>query len=523
MPTAYPPSLTLRRRRKTTRPKPLTTSVRLPDNGSMQDDQRPHLVRKDDFDAIRDLYLPIPTQIVATDEFLPIAQTAPQKRVEAELLKIADGACRKLGISRRKFLSSSAGMAAAFLAMNAAWGCRAFDVDPAEVYELGAGAEKWPKNEFIFDIHTHHVATGRQIETPPLLRYRDFGAMMGNSELQGKTHVWDDLYLANYVKEMFFDSDTTMAVITGLPSKIESQNVLPPAEMIESRAGINGLARSQRVLAHGLFAPDLGVANLEDMHHQAEKLKVDAWKGYPGQPLADGSKGWFMDDEKLAYPAYEYSRRMKIRNICVHKGLPLPGWDLERSGVRDIPKAAADFPDLNFLIYHAAFKGIREAMEAVANGFDKRPDIPWISELCEIRKKTPSMTNVYMDIGTTFAMVAVANPQLAAYILGIMIEAFGDDHVLWGTDSIWWGSPQWQIEAFRRLQMPAEFQEKFGFAPLTAEVKAKIFGLNSARVYGIDVDQRLRALPGDAVTKLKAAYQQSGGVRSNTQYGWVVG
>jgi uncharacterized protein len=85
-------------------------------------------------------------------------------------------------------------------------------------------------------------------------------------------------------------------------------------------------------------------------------------------------------------------------------------------------------------------------------------------------------------------------------MLGQMIQAFGEDHVLWGTDSIWWGSPQWQIEAFRRIQMPEDLQQRFGFKPLTDEVKAKIFGLNSAKVYGI---------PTDYVTKLKAKYRSA--------------
>ncbi len=71
-------------------------------------------------------------------------------------------------------------MAAAFLAMNAVFGCRSFDVDPAEVLEPGAIAEKWPKKEFIFDVQTDHFAAGRIIETPPLLRYREFGGIMRN-------------------------------------------------------------------------------------------------------------------------------------------------------------------------------------------------------------------------------------------------------------------------------------------------------------------------------------------------------
>ena len=73
-----------------------------------------------------------------------------------------------------------------------------------------------------------------------------------------------------------------------------------------------------------------------------------AWKGYPGQPLADGSVGWWMDDEKVAYPAYEYSRKIGVKNICVHKGFPLPSWDLDHSSPKDVPKAAKDFPRFEF-------------------------------------------------------------------------------------------------------------------------------------------------------------------------------
>jgi uncharacterized protein len=479
------------------------------------------LLRKCDYDAVRNMYLPIPTQIVGNEEFVPIAQTPEQQRVEAKVNEIAADASKKLGVSRRQFLASSGGMAAAFLAMNAVFGCRSFDVDPAEVLESGASAEKWPKPYFIFDVQTHHVAAGRVIEMPPLLRYREFGAMMGNKELEGREHAWDDLYLANYVKEIFLDSDTVVAVITGLPSRTENQNVLPAADMVETRAQVNGLAKSKRLIAHGLFSPDLGSENMEEMQRQVEQLKIEAWKGYPGQPLARDGRGWWMDDEKVAYPAYEYSRRVGIKTICVHKGLPLPVWDMEHSSPRDVPKAALDFPDMNFLIYHAGFRNIQDLLQAAQDDFRTTQNIPWISDLCEARKKNPRMTNVYMELGTTFGMVAVAAPRAAAYIVGMMIDAFGDDHVLWGTDSIWWGSPQWQIEAFRRLQMPEEYMQRFGFKPLTDEVKRKIFGLNGARIYGIDPEAKLRALPHDALTKLKESYRAAGGMRSNTQYGWV--
>jgi predicted TIM-barrel fold metal-dependent hydrolase len=479
-----------------------------------------HWIRKCDADSSNGLNLPIPTQIVSNEEFIPLAQTEDQKRVEHHLVELAERQAKRLGISRRQFLSTTGGMAAAFVAMNTVFG-KFFETDASEMVEAAAYDEKWPKNQFIFDVQTHHVAAGRQIQVPPLLLYRRAGAAWGNTALQGREHQWEDLYLANYIKEIFLDSDTLVAVISGLPSRTESDNVLPPAEMIETRTEINGLAGSRRLVAHGLFSPDLGQKNMEEMHRQVEKLKVEAWKGYPGQPLGEGSRGWWMDDEKTAYPAYEYSRKVGIKTICVHKGLALPTWDAEHSSPRDVPKAAMDFPDLNFLIYHSAFKSVADAQEAVESSF-KKTYMPWVSDLCEARKKNPRMTNVYMELGTTFGMLVITQPSLCAYLLGMMIDAFGADHVLWGTDSIWWGSPQWQIEAFRRFQMPEEFQRRFGYKPLTKEVKDQILGLNAARIYGVDVEAKLKAIPRDYVSRLKKKYKAEGARPSNTQYGWVI-
>ena len=159
---------------------------------------------------------------------------------------------------------------------------------------------------------------------------------------------------------------------------------------------------------------------------------------------------------------------------------------------------------------------------AAANGFKTSSYVPWVSDLCEARKKNPKLTNVYMELGSTFGQLVITDPLLCGHVLGMIIQAFGDDHVLWGTDSIWWGSPQWQIEAFRRFQMPQELMTRFGYKPLTDEVKAKIFGLNSARVYGVDVNAKLNSIPEDAITKLKEKYAASNIAPSNTQYGWVV-
>jgi hypothetical protein len=119
-------------------------------------------------------------------------------------------------------------------------------------------------------------------------------------------------------------------------------------------------------------------------------------------------------------------------------------------------------------------------------------------------------------------MMAITHPALCCHVLGMIIDAFGADHVLWGTDSVWWGSPQWQIEGLRRLEMPQSLMSQFGYRPLTTEVKRQIFGLNAARLYGVDHKAKRNPVPEDYVDRLKELYKHAGHpLPSNTQYGWV--
>jgi hypothetical protein len=62
----------------------------------------------------------------------------------------------------------------------------------------------------------------------------------------------------------------------------------------------------------------------------------------------------------------------------------------------------------------------------------------------------------------------------------------GEDNVVWGTDCLFYGSPQDQIQALRSFHISDEFQERYGYPRLTKELKAKILGLNGARLYGVD-------------------------------------
>jgi len=148
-------------------------------------------------------------------------------------------------------------------------------------------------------------------------------------------------------------------------------------------------------------------------------------------------------------------------------------------------------------------------------------EVPWTTEFCQMKKQS-GLTNIYMELGSTFGSSSRPIPPRAPPARQI-IGAFGADHVLWGTDSIWYGTPQWQIEAFRRFEMPAALVEKYHYAPVTRGEKEQIFGLNAARVFGVDVTAKRNEIPKDYLTRMKMAYLDEGVAPSHRWYGWVTG
>jgi len=484
-------------------------------------------IRKWAHDDATDGWSPIPTRVVSNEEYAPLPQTREQAHVAAILRETAQRHARALGVSRRDFLASGPGLAAALLAMNRVFG-DVFDVHAAEALEPAAFQERSPRGQFVFDIQTHHVAAPAQgpitaLQPNPLgfleLRRR---ARRWNAALRDERPRVEDLYLENFIKEVFLDSDTTVAVLSGIPSATDATNILPPERMAETRAIVNKLAASRRLLAHGLVAPNKGPSDLDAMRRQASELKLDAWKGYTGLPFGDPRRPWRVDDETLAYPMLEEARRLGVRTICLHKGLPFTGTNEMDWHPGDIARAAREFPDLNFIVYHAGFRSLAAALDATKDDFTRHARVDWVTDLCEMREKDPKLTNVYAELGSTFAMTVITAPTLCGHILGMLVKSLGADHVLWGTDAIWWGSPRWQLEAFRRFRIPRPIVDRFGYAPLTPDVKAQILGLNAATLYGVDPAAAVNPVPKDFVSRLKAAYLDDGPAPSLTQYGWVV-
>ena len=465
--------------------------------------------------------VPLPTRLVSNEEFPPLPQTAAQRAVEDRILAAAGRLAPRLGQSRRDFLRTSGGVATSLLAMNAVFG-RFFDVLPVEAADPAAFQERTGAPLFIFDVQVHYVGAGYDPGDAEALRKGAVSkqGLLGlrrqarrlNPKLASDRGTLADLSWENFVKEVFLDSETAIGLISTPPGPYPQEAVVPPKEMTHIRDEINRITQSRRMLAHGLITPQLGQADLDFMDLQAATLKVDAWKGYTGAPPKGFDRGWFVDDEKLAYPMLERARKLGVRRVCLHKGLPL-GPVADYNHPRDLIKAAQDFPDIDFLAYHSGLLGVTAPKPS--------GEVPWTTEFCQMKKKAPGLKNIYMELGSTFGQLVTTDPTACAHLLGQLVDAFGADHVLWGTDSIWYGTPQWQIEAFRRFEIPAVLVERHGYAPLTRTVKEQIFGLNAARVFGVDVNAKRNEIPKDYLSRMKMAYLEDGAAPSHRWYGWV--
>jgi len=472
---------------------------------------------------------PVPTQLVSSDEYLPIAQTERQKQVEARLNALGDDYGRRNGLSRRHFFQTAAGMTAAFVAMNEVYG-PLFGASPAEArsVELAQARADGLKDQFIMDVHTHFLRDDTRLEG--FARMREAVGKAGwNKELAGKPQTVDDLKYPTWFKEIYLDSDTKVALISGSPSEIPRDWFLTNDMKRDARTKVNEWAKSRRLLSHGVFAPGYP-GWMEEVDRTLAEDKPDSWKGYTvgDNTHKELSKHpWRMDDEKLVYPFYEKIVKAGYDIVCVHKGLYAPSVEKQfpeltpYAAVDDVGKAAKDWPQIRFVIYHSAYRWVGGRPEDAYAEFEKTGRISWTSDLADIPAKY-GVSNVYGDLGQLFAMTAVVEPRLCAALMGILIKGLGVDHVVWGTDALWTGSPQWQIEGLRRLEIPQEMRRKYGYAelgPADGPVKQAIFGGNSARMYRYDVKKA--AWRDDRFASLKADYERGGRDPSNLRYGFV--
>lgn len=390
----------------------------------------------------------------------------------------------KAKLPRRHFLKSTLGFSAVMLAANKASGMTFFEVDEVEAHDPMANAEfrkvAQASTDFIVDAHTHvctrpgHYILGENT-TERGMWFVDLLDNLGKA--MGLENGTRDMNVENYGKMILDESDTTVGIFNpfGFREDYGGEDMVP----IEYQAEVRERWPERTIMLGGGLTPNQGLQEtLDRLEMFAKDYKISGLKLYTFDSTPN--KGWWFDDEKLAYPLWEKCRELGIKNIGCHKGVPFGQFYARYAHCEDFDATADDFLDLNFIAYHSAW--------------------PYHQELAAMKGFKPQRNNLYAEIGTTFAATVSSRPMECAHVLGTLLRDLGPDYVMWGTDSLLWSAPQWQIDAFRKFQIPDELVDGYGYPKITDEIRRKVFGENAARIWNIDkqtamaAQQRERAL-----------------------------
>jgi predicted TIM-barrel fold metal-dependent hydrolase len=437
--------------------------------------------------------LPIKLGPCSNGEFDPPPLSPFLREVIRRARHACDDEARRLGWSRRRFLLSLCGAATTLAVLDACSKDRAREEGrrPGGSYVVPPDARNDPDaaragvggEEFVFDVQGHLLEYD-------LARRDQTGADFWVDFPQGACGEADGRVcfdMAHFLELMFVKSDTNMVVISTLPLVPEGSPLSPPL-LDETRRVAEALCHDQRVLLHAQALPNFGTANAfqEAMEAASTRPAVKAWKVYTHfrPPGAAPDRAWRLDDAdpnllRVGRSFLDTARVLGIRIVAVHKGFS--GGDPAASPA-DVGPAARAHPDLKFVVYHSGYE--RGTPEGPYTPATADQGVNRLIKSLEQAGVGPG-GNVYAELGSTWRAV-MGDPDQAAHLIGKLLKHVGEDNVVWGTDSIFYGSPQDQIQAFRALQISEELQERHGYPALTPERKAKVLGRNGARLYGVD-------------------------------------
>jgi predicted TIM-barrel fold metal-dependent hydrolase len=277
-----------------------------------------------------------------------------------------------------------------------------------------------------------------------------------------------------------------MVSLAALPLEPE-HSPLSMKVMAETRRVAERMCQDDRVLLHAQAIPNVGKleANLEAMQRESAHHKIAAWKVFTHYPdLWNGSGGWWLDDHERGVPRVgakfiHQAVELGIPIIAVHKGL---SGGSRFASPMDIGRAAKQHPQAKFVVYHSGFE-----TNTTEGPYTQRTKTVGVNRLITSLREAgigPN-ENVYAELGSTWWYL-MRTPSQAAHVIGKLLRYVGEDNVLWGTDSLFYGSPQDQIQAFRTLHIERAVRERYGYPKLTRRIREKVLGLNAAHLYGVD-------------------------------------
>lgn len=456
--------------------------------------------------------LPVDVLPASNGEFFPL----PPSQTELDIMALSNATVeeyrRHVGMSRRDFVRTAMAYSIGFWAINTVADTSGGHYAMANNTNTTAACDlQWANNpdpmatlmnlpgEFIFDVQSHHVESDGmwrvtnpvfeaffsavwQQAGPTQTRNRGLGGAPYGS---GEIDPIENLSRYHYIKELFLDSATTMTVLSAVPAAPDITQPLPMDRASETVQVVNSLAGNQRSVLHAFVMPNRGSAGtlassagkepvymqreFEIMEERAIKYNdlIRGWKTYPAWGDIPYASGWFFDDPLVGQGFIDNVKHVSQKygtppNIATHKGFALPGFDQRAASPRDIGPAARRNPDVNFIVYHSGYDG--GGMEAYAgddkvNSGDRSVDAfvkslrenGWDATKFSGGGGFGNVPNVYAEIGSTWRSF-VGNPTGAAHLLGKLIKYVGPRRICWGTDSLWFGSPQSEIIALRKHQ-----------------------------------------------------------------------
>lgn len=417
------------------------------------------------------------------------------RHAAVRLGEAAAASARRLSLAPEVYLRDRRGTAATLRAIDAAAGGGFYDVPAEAAEDADAAAEALGGDELVVDVQTHYVRLGRTRSAGArgVLGFIRDVAPERFRHLDPET----SLSLAEYLRCVFVESETAVAVLTAAPGD-DASNILPNPDIAATRALVDRVDGG-RLRHHAIVHPNRPEER-EAVDAIAARFRPDGVKVYTlygGDPAGRTGRAWMLDDEETGLPFLARVRSAGLRVVCAHKGLS----GLSPTGSpRDVGPAAAAFPELDFLVYHAGYElptGEGDAEGAFPEDVPP-PALRGTDRLVASLREAgiPAGGNVYAELGSTWYAL-IRRPLEAAHVIGKLLLAVGPDRVLWGTDSVWYGPCQPLIDAFRAFRIPERLCERHGYPPLTRALKARILGLNAARVYGLDPAAARRAAAAD--------------------------
>ncbi len=394
---------------------------------------------------------------------------------------------RRLGMTRRQFADSACGTAAWLFTLGQLTACGSrggaveggaggrdasgYDIDAGALEDMAQARQVLRHDPFVFDVQTH-ITDVEILPWPPA----------SPPEL-----------VLDFLKRIFVQCQTTVACVSGVPTtrslgigNVEAKAVV--GELIDRLGG-------PRLLFHCNADPEAP----GEPDYQAEVAHrfpgIAAWKVFPQQP------GHGLDHPDVA-PFMQRAIDLDVKVVAAHRGLSGNGDYLAPGSPRDMVRAARLYPDIKFLVYHSGWEAANDENHPY---LDAGNDTRGVDRLIKALRESGIGPggNLYAELGNTWFNL-MGDALAAGHVLGKLLAQLGPERILWGTDSVFTGNPQPQVDAFWLFEMPPALRDVY--PPLTTEVKRRILGLNGAAVYGIDPAAVRYAVADDAIDRLRMAY-----------------